>query len=84
MKKILVVLVLVGSMLFCGCAEEEPSYSQYAGDNAAGNAAKIHSEYFDAEILEEGDTYCIVQDRNTGYKYLVVVGYKSSVMTRID
>lgn len=78
MKKIIVTLVLCCTLLLCSC-----SGPSTFGD-AEHNVQFVHGKYFEAEILERGTTYYIIEDKLTGYKYLVVGGWNSAVMTRIN
>lgn len=81
MKKILIIITIISTLLLCSCGGKDETTK---GCDAEYNVTQIHSEYFDVEILEEGDAYYIVRDKHTGYKYLVVGGSYSAVMTRID
>lgn len=69
--------ILIGAIAFCslfcvtGCKKTE-LYSQYS---ASKNITLIHSQYFDAEVIEEiGFQTYIIRDKNTNVLYLVVGG----------
>lgn len=84
MKRKILIGVIAFCSLFCatGCNKNKPAILH----TASQNIALIHSQYFDAEIVEEigFDTY-IIRDKNTNVLYLVVGGATgdSSIMTPI-
>ena len=77
---LLSVLVLLSVASFTGCDSNEPSRNI----GADSNLDKIHSKYFDVEIIEDlgGDCF-IFRDKNTNVLYLCVGGYESAMMTPI-
>ena len=77
----LVLLLVLFVPVIAGCAKNEDETSTQM--SAAWNAAHLQSEYFDSEIIEEGDAYYIVRDKNTNVLYLITTGYRASVMTPI-
>ena len=76
MKKLIVCLMLICTLLLCSCSGELR--------DCDANIKYVHSKYFDTEVLEDGDGYYIIRDTITGYKYLVLGGYHGAAMTRID
>lgn len=80
LKKVIVGVMAVGMALgMCSCGND----STNAMCEADANMANIHSEYFDAVVLESGDAYKIIEDKNTGYVYLAVDGYQEAGIVRI-
>jgi hypothetical protein len=80
MKKKLLIGAMAFCILFCatGCKKTEP-YHQYS---ASKNITLIHSQYFDAEIIEEiGFQTYIIRDKNTNVLYLVAGGTAGSSAT---
>lgn len=77
MKKKILIGVIALCSLFCGagCKKNEP-YHQYSPSK---NITLIHSQYFDAEVIEEiGFQTYIIRDKNTNVLYLVVGGTAQS------
>ena len=73
MKKYLslIFVALLLTITLTGCGNEKPSTMK----NAAINVTKIHSEYFDTEVIEYlGGLNYIIMDKNTKVLYLVVGG----------
>jgi hypothetical protein len=63
-----------------GCGNENPSTIK----NAAINVTKIHSEYFDTEVIEDlGGFNYIIMDKNTKVIYLVISGAEETAITPI-
>lgn len=84
MKKKILIGIIVLCSLFCGagCKKNEP----YSQASASKNITLIHSQYFDAEVIEEiGYQTYIIRDKNTNVLYLVVGGTagRSAAMTPI-
>jgi len=79
---ILLALLLTITLTGCGtgCGNEKPSTSK----NTVINTTKIHSEYFDTEVIEHLGGLCyIIMDKNTKVLYLVVGGHEGSAITPI-
>lgn len=81
MKKIIAVCIICVLMFaLSGCGTSGTSRLIDAGENLK----KIHSEYFDAEVIEDlGGGSLIIVDKNTNVLYLFILGYHSSTMTPI-
>lgn len=80
LKKVIVGVMAISMALgMCSCGNDSTSEICDAG----GNMMNIHSEYFDAVVLESGDAYKIIEDKNTGYVYLCVEGYHQAGIVRI-
>lgn len=79
--KILTVFIVALMLIIplSGCADV-PSRTI----SADINLQRIHSEYFDVEVIEDLGGGCfIIRDKNTNVLYLLVSGYESSAMTPI-
>ena len=84
MKKKILIGVIAFCSLFCvtGCNKNKPS----SLNTAPTNLTLVHSQYFDAEVVEEiGFQAYIIRDKNTNVLYLVVGGAAgdSAIMTPI-
>ena len=81
MKKFLLsVLVVLTVMSLSGCDDGTPN-NLIGADR---NLKKIHSKYFDVEIIENlgGDCF-IFRDTHTDNLYLCIGGYESAMVTPI-
>lgn len=81
MKKFLLnVFAAFTVMSFSGCDDVAPSIHIGADQNLE----KIHSKYFDVEIIEDlgGDCF-IFRDTHTDNLYLCIGGYESAMVTPI-
>ena len=81
MKKLLLsVLAVLTIISFSGCDDETPNKQI----GAAKNLKKIHSKYFDVEIIEDlgGDCF-IFRDTHTDNLYLCIGGFNSAMVTPI-
>lgn len=81
MKKFLLsVLTVFTVMSFSGCDDGTPSRHHGADQNVD----RIHSKYFDVEIIENlgGDCF-IFRDTHTDNLYLCIGGYESAMVTPI-
>lgn len=81
MKKFLLsVLAVLTVMSISGCDDGTPTIHIGADQNLA----RIHSKYFDVEIIEDlgGDCF-IFRDTHTDILYLCIGGYESAMTTPI-
>jgi hypothetical protein len=80
MKKIILsMLAVLTVMSFTGC-KDKPSVTIGAEDNLS----RIHSQYFDVEIIEDLGGGCFIfRDKNTNILYVCVGGYESAMVTPI-
>lgn len=81
MKKFLLsILAVLTVMSFTGCDNNTPTHNH----DADSNLKRIHSQYFDVEIVEDFGGGCfILKDKNTDILYLCIGGYGSAMMTPI-
>jgi hypothetical protein len=77
MKKFLLsVLTVLTVMSFSGCDDGTPNRN----DGADQNLGRIHSKYFDVEIIENlGGDCCIFRDTHTDNLYLCIGGFNSAM-----
>lgn len=81
-KYLLIFLLLICVFVCSGCynASNKPNHNTVASENIKN----IHNQYFDCEVIENiNETVYIVRDKNTNVLYLVVGGFKSSMITPI-
>lgn len=81
-KYLLMFLLLICVFVCSGCSNAciKPNYSTSANENIE----YIHNEYFDCEVIENiNETAYIIRDKNTNVLYLVVGGFRSSIITPI-
>lgn len=80
MRKGIALLLCIALCTLVGC-DNSKTTEMY---DAEANIKNIHSDYFNADVVEDLGGGCyVIKDSNSGVLYLVCGGYNSCIMTPI-